>query len=148
MIRVLKAFFPAVLLAYILGSVLATQTVLAKLAALGVAVPMTVRLQASLHDVIGMTAYLLLILVAFVLALPVAAWLVRAHRVPGPRLFWFTLAGFAGVIALHLIMNQVLGIWVIAAAREWPGLLLQGLAGAMGGWVFGVISKNRLVGTV
>ena len=143
MIRVLKAFFPAVLLAYAVASLLATQTVLANLGDLGVPVPMAVRLEASLHDLLGMTAYLLLILLAFVLAMPVAAGLVRAHRVPGSRLFWFTLAGFSGMLALHLIMREVLGIWVVAAAREWDGLLLQCLAGALGGWLFAVISKAR-----
>jgi hypothetical protein len=44
---------------------------------------------------------------------------------------------------LHLIMREVLGIWVIAAAREWQGLLLQCSAGALGGWLFSVMSKAR-----
>tara|TARA_R110001599_G_scaffold8651_5_gene42008 strand:- start:43073 stop:43516 length:444 start_codon:yes stop_codon:yes gene_type:complete len=143
MIRVLKAFFPAVLLAYVTASLLATQTVLANLGDMGVVVPLTVRLEASLHDLLGMIAYLLLILLAFVLAMPVAAGLVRAHRVPGPRVFWFALAGFVGVLMLHLIMREVLGIWVIAAAREWPGLLLQCSAGALGGWLFSIMSKAQ-----
>jgi len=142
MIRVLKAFFPAVIAAYILGCLFATQVVLANLAAMGVEVSLATRAQASLHDLLGMTAYLLLILVAFVIAMPVAAGLVRVHVLPGTRVFWFTLAGFIALIAVHLIMRQALGLYPVAAAREWGGLLLQGLAGAVGGFLFSVISGS------
>jgi hypothetical protein len=43
---------------------------------------------------------------------------------------------------VHLIMRQVLGLYPLAAAREWSGLLLQGLAGAVGGFLFSVISSS------
>jgi hypothetical protein len=142
MIRVLKAFFPAVIVAYILGCLFATQVVLANLAAMGVEVSLATRAQASLHDLLGMTAYLLLILAAFVIAMPVAAGLVRVHVLPGTRVFWFTLAGFVALVAVHLIMRQVLGLYPVAAAREWGGLLLQGLAGAVGGFLYSVISSS------
>lgn len=142
MIRVLKAFFPAVIAAYVIGCLLATQVVLGNLADMGVDISLTTRLQASLHDLLGMSAYLLLILVAFVIAMPVAAGLVRIHLVPGTRVFWFTLAGFAALVALHLIMRQVLGLYPVAAAREPLGLLLQGLAGAVGGFLYSFISSS------
>ncbi len=143
MIRVLKAFFPAVIAAYVLGCLLATQVVLGNLAGMGVDISLATRLQASLHDLLGMTAYLLLILVAFVIAMPVAAGLVRIHVVPGTRVFWFTLAGFIALVVLHLVMRQVLGLYVVAAARGWDGLLLQGLAGAVGGFLYNLISSAR-----
>ena len=143
MIRVLKAFFPAVIAAYIIGCLLATQVVLGNLADMGVDISLATRLQASFHDLLGMTAYLLLILVAFVIAMPVAAGLVRIHLVPGTRVFWFTLAGFVALVALHLIMRQVLGVYPVAAARDLGGLLLQGLAGAVGGFLYSIISSSR-----
>lgn len=142
MIRVLKAFFPAVIAAYVVGSLLATQVVLGNLGDMGVEVTLSTRLQASLHDLLGMPAYLLLILLAFVVAMPVAAGLVRVHALPGTRVFWFTLAGFVALVALHLIMRQVLGLYPVAAAREWSGLLLQGFAGAVGGFLYSVISRS------
>lgn len=142
MIRVLKAFFPAVIAAYVAGSLLATQVVLGNLGDMGVEVTLSTRLQASLHDLLGMPAYLLLILLAFVVAMPVAAGLVRVHALPGTRVFWFTLAGFVALVALHLIMRQVLGLYPVAAAREWSGLLLQGFAGAVGGFLYSVISRS------
>lgn len=141
MIRVLKAFFPAVILAYVLGCLLATQVVLGNLAAMGVEVSLATRLATSLHDLLGMaSSYLLLILVAFLVAMPLAAGLVRVHAVPGARVFWFALAGFLALVALHLILRQVLGLWPVAATREWTGLLLQGLAGAGGGVLYSYLS--------
>ena len=80
MLRVIKAFFPAVIIAYVLASVLVTQSVLASVASFGLPVDPLVRLQTTLQDLVGMaTSYLPLILVAFLLGLPVAAALARAR---------------------------------------------------------------------
>lgn len=144
MLRVLKAFFPAVLVAYLLASLFATQVVLQDLVAMGVEVAWRTRLHASLHDLLGLaTTYLLLVLLAFLLAMPAAAALVRLHLIPGSRALWFSLAGLVSLILLNLIMRQVLGVWPLAAAREWHGLLLQGLAGAVGGYCYARLSQRR-----
>lgn len=140
MIRALKAFFPAVLLAYVLGTVLATQLILGNVQELGLAVTLTDRAAATLHDIMGMaSSYLLLILVAFILALPVAAALTR--WMPGHRALLFALAGFVGLVALHLIMKALLGVTGVAATRTLAGLLGQGLAGAVGGLCFHWLSR-------
>jgi hypothetical protein len=140
MLRVIKAFFPAVLLAYLLASSLATQSVLASVASFGLPVDPLVRLQTTLQDLAGMsTSYLPLILVAFLLGLPVAAALARA--LPARRALLFSLAGFAAIVALHLIMHALLGVYGIAAARTLPGLLGQGLAGAAGGFCYHRLSR-------
>ena len=140
MIRALKAFFPAVLLAYVLGTMLATQMILGNVEDLGLSVSLTERAAATLHDVMGMaSSYLLLILVAFILALPVAAALSR--WMPGHRALLYALAGFVGILALHLIMKALLGVTGIAAARTIAGLLGQGLAGAAGGLCFHWLSR-------
>ena len=138
--RVLKAFFPAVILAFVLASVLFTQFNLAALQAMGQEVSTGVRIATTFDDLIGMaSSYLLLILVAFILGLPVAAGLNRLA--PGHRALLFTLAGFAAVIALHLIMKAALGITAIAVTRTLPGLLAQGLAGAVGGYCYHRLSR-------
>jgi hypothetical protein len=138
--RVLKAFFPAVILAFVLASVLFTQFNLAALQAMGQEVSTGVRIATTFDDLIGMaSSYLLLILVAFILGLPVAAGLSRLA--PGHRALLFTLAGFAAVIALHLIMKAALGITAIAVTRTLPGLLAQGLAGAVGGYCYHRLSR-------
>ena len=142
MLRALKAFFPAVLLAYALASILATQSNLGNLQMLGMEVGPGVRAEATFHDLIGMaSSYLLLILVAFVLGLPVAAGLTRL--LPDQRALLYALAGFTAIVALHLIMKVVLGISGIAATRTTAGLIGQGAAGAVGGLCFHWLSRPR-----
>jgi hypothetical protein len=142
MARVLKAFFPAVLLAYILASILFTQTILAAVQSMGLDVSMGIRLGTTFDDMIGMTSsYLLLIFLAFILGLPVAAGLTRL--LPSQRALLFSLAGFVAIVALHLIMKAVLGISAIASTRTLAGLLLQGLAGAVGGYCYHLLSRPQ-----
>jgi hypothetical protein len=136
--RAILAFFPAVLAAYLVASLLATQTILHRLGEMGMPVTLREHVQASLHDLVGLlTSYLPLILLAFLLALPIAAGLSRL--LPRLRVVFFTLAGALAVICIHLIMRQVLGLNGIAATRETPGLLLQGGAGFFGGYLFYVL---------
>jgi len=141
MLRVLKAFFPAVLLTYVLASIFSTQIILGNLQGMGVDVSSIVRLSTTFHDLVGLTSsYLLLILIAFLLGLPVAAGLNKL--MPGHRLALFVLAGFVAIVALHLIMKAVLGLSGIAATRTMFGLLTQGFAGAVGGYLYYRLSRS------
>lgn len=142
MLRVLKAFFPAVILTYVLASILSTQIILGNLQGMGVDVSAMVRLGTTFHDLVGLTSsYLVLILVAFVLGLSVAAGLTKL--MPSYRLTLFVLAGFVAIVALHLIMKAVLGLSGIAATRTMAGLLSQGMAGAVGGYLYYRLSRTR-----
>ncbi|KGE03287.1 hypothetical protein [Pseudohaliea rubra] len=145
MLRILAAFFAALGLAYGLGSIAATQFVLQEVVALGPTVPWSLRLQTTLQDFAGLAAsYLPLLAVAFALGLPAAAGLARL--VPAARFVWYLTAGFAAVLALHLIMKAVLGVSGIAATRSLDGLLVQGAAGAAGGALFHALTAGRRPG--
>jgi hypothetical protein len=144
MLRVLKAFFPAVIVAYVLAAILVTQFNLGSLQSMGVPVSMADRLGATFHDLVGLaSSYLLLILVAFILGFPVAAGLARL--LPRQRMMLYVLAGGVAILALHLVMKAVLGLSGIAATRSLGGLLSQGLAGAVGGYLFHRLSLPRSV---
>ena len=135
MVNTLKAFFPAVIFAYVLASGLATQFNLAAIAALGMEVPLADRAWATFHDMVGMSSsYLILLLIAYTLSLPVAGWLSR--KLSASRFLIFALAGFVALVALHLLMKAALGVSGIAATRTVLGLLSQGLAGALGGLAY------------
>jgi len=109
---------------------------------MGLEVSTGVRLDTTFKDIIGLAAsYLTLILVSFTLALPVAAGLTRV--LPGQRALLFSLAGFVAIVALHLIMKAVLGLSGIAPTRTLIGLLSQGLAGAVGGYCYHALSRDR-----
>jgi prepilin signal peptidase PulO-like enzyme (type II secretory pathway) len=140
MTDIVKAFVPAVLVTYVLASIMVTQAALASVAALGLEIGLDIRLQTTLQDLLGMTAsYLPLIAVAFALGLPVAARLSRPFA--GSRALLFAVAGFTAIIALHVIMKTVLGISAIGATRTLPGLLGQGLAGAVGGLCYAALRR-------
>ncbi len=144
MLRVLKAFFPAVLLTYVLASVFSTQLILGNLQSMGVEVSAMVRMGTTFHDLLGLTSsYLVLILLAFVIGLPVAAGLARF--MPSHRLILFVLAGFVAIVSLHIIMKAVLGLNGIAAARTLSGLVAQGVAGAIGGYLYFRLSSQKTV---
>ena len=124
------------------GAVFISQGNLAQVAALGLEVTMGVRLDAAVHDVSNMYGiYLPVVAVALLIALPVARLVMRF--LPDARMIGYTLAGFVALLAVHLIMEQVFGgIVGIAPVRFIDGLLLQGLAGAFGGFAFHFVSRQ------
>ncbi len=137
--RAIIAFFPAVIAAYVLGSIFSTQVILARIEAMGIPITLRDRFHATGHDVLGLAgSYLPLMLLAFLIALPVAAGLCRF--IPRGRVLVYGLAGFVAVLAIHLIMKAVLGLNGIASVRDLDGLMLQGLAGWLGGYLFFVFT--------
>lgn len=141
MARTLGGFFLAVIITYIAGAVFISQGNLAQVAALGLEVTMGIRIDAAVHDVSNMYGiYLPVVAVALLIALPVARLVIRF--LPSARLIGYTLAGFVALLATHLIMAAVFnGIVGIAPARFIDGLLLQGIAGALGGLAFHYVTR-------
>lgn len=129
------AYVIAVLVAYLLGAIAATQSVLASLEGMGVVVSAGERLSTTGQDLIGMfPTYGLIIAVAFAIALPVATTI--AKYLPGWRAVGLAAAGVVAMTVPHLLMRELLEISPVAATRSAVGLLVQGLAGAMGGYAF------------
>lgn len=139
MLRAVIVLIPAVLGAYLLGSVIATQVILARLQAMAIPVTLSDRLHASWHDIQGLaTSYLPLMLLAFIVAMPVAVFL--GNYLPRVRVLLYGLAGGAAVVAIHLLVKAVLGLNGLAAVRDLHGLLLQGAAGWFGGYLYFVFT--------
>jgi len=133
--RILAAYVVAVLVAYVLGAVAATQAVLASLEAMGVVISIGERISTTGKDLIGMfPMYGLVIAVAFAIALPVATTIAR--YLPRWRAFGLVAAGVVAMIVPHLLMRELLELTPVAAARTLTGLLVQGLAGGVGGYAF------------
>ncbi len=135
MIRSIGAFLVAVLTAYVIGAALATQHVLGSLTTMGMNIDFGVWAHATLHDLISMAAlYAPLLAIAFLVALPVILLVCRGR--PGWRRIGYTTGFFAAVVVMHSLMPMVLNVTPIAATRMFGGLIQQGLAGAVGGYVF------------
>jgi hypothetical protein len=135
MVRTLGAFLVAVLATYFTAAAAATQSVMSRLVELGAPVTVGVRVEATWHDLLGMaSSYLPIIAVGLLIAFAVAALVVRL--LPGWRALGYPLAGAVAVLAVHVILQQLFDITPVAATRTLAGLAVQGLCGALGGWVF------------
>ena len=133
MLRALGAYVTAVVVTYAFAAVAATQSVMARLADMGVEVGMATRLQTTFQDLVGMAAmYLPIIAAAFAVAFPVAA--VVSRYLPRWRGLGYPLAGGVAILAVHFILNQTFNITPVAAARTPLGLAFQALAGVLGGY--------------
>ena len=140
LVRRLGAFVVAVLLTHIVASALVTQHTLARVAKMGLAVPPDVRLSSTLHDVLGMSSsYLPLIAIGLLVAFGIAAFLTRFA--PGLRTALFALAGAVALIAINLTLELAFEIVPVASARTVGGLLAQGGAGALGGFLFATLVR-------
>jgi hypothetical protein len=135
MTRTLGSYIAAVIVAYCFGALFISQGNIAAVTGLGFDVTMSQRLGAIVHDVSGMTdIYLSLVAVSLLLGLPVAFAVVRKN--PHLRMIGYVSAGFVALLAMHVIMKAVLGLSGIAPTRTLWGLLAQGVAGGIGGYLF------------
>jgi hypothetical protein len=143
-VRNVGSFLAAVIAAYVLGAIFVSQGNIASIVAMDFDVSVAQRFDAALHDVMNMTAiYLPVIAVSYLISMPVAAFIIK--YVPHRRMILYVLAGAAGLVAIHLILKLLLGVSGIASTRTIVGLLAQGIAGGVGGYLFHVVSMKRSV---
>ncbi|MBT8078135.1 MAG: hypothetical protein KJO31_06130 [Gammaproteobacteria bacterium] len=135
MIRRILTFLGAALVTYVLAALLASNSALDSIVALGLPISLGQRLSANVHDLLGMaTSFLPLVVIALLIAFLVAS--LAARRLPGLRLPLFALAGAVAIVGIHVTLKLTFDITPIAAARTAGGLLMQGAAGAVGAYLF------------
>ena len=140
MIRKLAAYLLAIIVAYLLASITATQSVIARLAEMGVDVNFAERLRMTLHDIAGMAGMFLPMiafgfLAAFLLTALLCRWL-------GKRpVALYILAGALALITIHLTLHLAFQITPVAIARTTGGLLIQGAAGAVGAYFYAYTNR-------
>lgn len=140
--RNIAAYIAAVIAAYALGAVFHTQMVFAALAGAGAEIPLSLRLETTAGDLIGLWQYAAVVAIALLVGFAVAAILKRILKPLAP--IAYPLAGAAGVaLALTLMSMQYYGTTPIAGARGPVGFALQCLAGAAGGVVFAALARRR-----
>lgn len=133
------------LTAAVSGTIVQSQINLAAISALGQPIGLAERWSMSMFDLRSFAPMWSLVLAfAFLLAWPVAGWLAR--RWPSARGLLFPLAGLCAVVCALLAMDALLPVTVVAAARSLAGMLLLGLCGALGGWVYVRATAQRQKG--
>lgn len=135
----LVAFPAAVILTAVLASLCSTQFVLAELTALGIEISVSARIAMCFEDLGILRSLLPAVAACWLVGFPVAHAL--EARIGGNRNAWFVAAGGAALVGELLIMQAVLGVTAIAGARSLPGLLCQGVAGALGGYLFARMTR-------
>jgi mannose/fructose/N-acetylgalactosamine-specific phosphotransferase system component IIC len=125
----------AVLAAYLLASITATQSVVASLTGMGLEVSFENRLSMTLKDTLGI-ASLFLPMVAFALLIAFMSSALLYRFLGKWRTALYVIAGAVAVISIHLGLKLAFGITPIAIARSPGGLLAQGVAGAAGGFSY------------
>ena len=140
--RIAGSYLAAVISTYIVGVIFVSQGNIANVVAMGFQVTITERLDAVVHDLTHMTGiYLPVIAVSMLISLPVAAMIIR--YAPHLRSIGYILAGITALIAIHMIIKMVFGISGIAPTRTLIGLLAQGVAGGVGGYLFHRLSVQN-----
>jgi hypothetical protein len=139
----LLAFAGAALFAVAWGSLVQTQVNLNALVALGVEMPLALRLQTSMQDLLGFgPVYAAIVLAAWLPAFAVAGWLAR--RRPGWRAALFALAaGVALLLAIHAIDAAAPMPVLIDATRGVGGLSAMVAGSVLGGALFGWGTRAR-----
>ena len=134
------ALLISALITYGLGSAASTIFVLR---ALPVKIPVSTYLETMLSDVKGLTLYLLIILLSFIIAFPIAAIIRRNIRASLPRLasYGYPLAGATAIGTALGLMYYQFGSVPISGANNALGFIVQLLIGACGGFIFRALHK-------
>lgn len=140
--KILFAWFLAVLTGAVSGSFVQSWVSTAAIARIHEPVALADRLYVVGHDLVHFApTWGAIMALGLLVAFSVAAWLGR--RWPHARGLLFPLAGMAAVWTALLIMEQLLPVTVVAAARGVGGWLSLGLGGALAGVVFFRVSGYR-----
>jgi len=144
-LRWLTAWLAAVLVTAALGSIVQTQINIARIAELGVPVGVSERLETTLQDLVGFAPLWAIIVAAGLLvALPIAGGLAR--RWPSLSTGLHVMAGITAPLVALLVMDGMLPVTPVAAARSVSGLILLSLPGALGGWLYVYLFVQRQKG--
>lgn len=147
MFKIALGWSAAVLTTAVAGTVAQTQINLASIAAVYRTVPFGDRVRTTLFDLASFgPTWAAIIALGFLAAFLVAGLLAR--RWPAWRPLLFPLAGFTAVLAALLIMDAMVPVTVVAAARGLAGMVLLCLIGALGGWVYLRIVPQRQKGRI
>ncbi len=127
----------------LLASIISSQRVANALGSIGAKTSFSDRLSMTIYDAQHFgSIYGIFIFIALLIALTTA--LLIGRKKTSLQLPLFMGAGFTAMLVMLLIMKQVFfGVPIVGGARDLLGFLLQGLTGALGGWVFYKLRKPK-----
>jgi hypothetical protein len=136
------AWLAAVAVTAAVGSVIQTQLNIARIVELGAEVGIGQRLETTLQDLLGFAPLWAIIVAAGLLVALLTAGGLSRFR-PGWSLGLHALAGLAAPLVALLLMEAMMPVTVVAAARTWTGLVLLSLPGAIGGLLYWLVIQRQ-----
>ncbi|MEL6520010.1 MAG: hypothetical protein AAFQ66_03550 [Pseudomonadota bacterium] len=133
-LKTLGAWFAGGLAAYILAALTSQMVVLVGLTQLGLEIPVGDWIGSMVHAVLHMVFYLIVILLGFAIAFLVARQIKK--MLPSLAAYAYPIAGAFAIGTALGLMHLQFGVFPILGAQETYGLVLQILAGGLGGFVF------------
>lgn len=139
--KLILRFLIATLTAIVAASIAHSQFVLIGLVDIGVSIPASDWISMTLSDIWGLlpgygSVIGVALLLSFLIIAGVQKWL---FTLPDWR---FSVAGFIGIAAALIAMQPLLDVTLIAGARTEAGFFFQCVAGAIGGYVFGLLNRT------
>lgn len=134
-------FIASLISSVIVGGAVITQFNVAALGKIGVNVPLTVRLQTTAQDILGLAPLLLPIFgVGFFIAFIVAGQIDKRTQLARAPIFMS--AGFVSVLTINLVPAIIFSLVPLAPARSLIGLIAISLSGAVAGYVYTRLHPN------
>jgi hypothetical protein len=138
----LVIYLSAVVVAYVVAAITATQAVVSSLDGMGARISFPERVSMTVSDLAGM-AGMFLPMIAFGLLIAFMATALICRYKSQWRVPLYIIAGATALVCIHLALNMAFGITPVAIARTPGGLLLQAVAGAAGGLTYVLLSRSR-----
>lgn len=138
----LSALVLATLTTIVIGVAFQTQNVISKLSDIGANVSLADRLSMTGYDILHLgSLYGVFILAALFVAFLVGGMLFRFVKFGRPIIFM--VAGAVAILVMLFAMKaEFFDIHIIAGAKDSFGIMLQMIAGAIGGFVFSKFSRK------
>ncbi len=140
--RHIIGFIISVIAFIVIGCAVSTQFNLAEISALGLAIPLSTRLQTTAQDIVGMAPLFGAIFGTGLLISQIVSGQITRF-LPRLRTQIYITAGFVAVTTTLVLMKMVFNITAIAATRSMDGFIALGLVGSLAGYIFAKSSLKR-----
>lgn len=140
-LRTIGAWFAGGLVGYIVAALASQAVVLIGLTQLGLNMSVGDAIGSMIHAVFNMPALLIVILLGYAIAFGVARQVKKF--LPNLSQFAYPIAGAVAIGTALGLMHMQFGVFPILGAQETYGLILQLLAGAVGGAAFEVLRPKK-----
>lgn len=140
-----RHFLLAAIVSVVSACLLHTQMVLLELSKIDIQISMQKRLYMSAQDLLGLApTYGVIICLGLILAFSIAFALRKYLFNESNRSYYlYVVAGGAAMLTILLAMHPILELTLLAGARSSTGIILQILAGLMGGLCFANLRKQH-----